>query len=414
MTLWLLLSSCLLAASALPIDEQGAVRINGENGWFVPQVGGELKWMSLDEVNGQLEAYETLNDLDLDQRFSINAVTFYLYTQRNPKEGQIITTNTESIDESNFNSANPTRITIHGWNSNYKDGVNTGVRDAWFLAGDYNMIAVDWQRARSLEYASSVAGAYTAGHKVAKLVDFLVKEYGMSLETLEVVGFSLGAHVAGFTAKQVTTGNVHKVVGLDPASPLFSYSKPEKRLSSTDAFYVETIQTNGGTLGFTKPIGRATFYPNGGKIQPGCSGDLTGSCSHTRAVSYYVESLRMDNFPTMKCASYQDANNKNCGSTYSSIRMGSPVNELVAVGEYYVPVNNVYPYGLGDPAESTTANPLPTTIVDTTTSDDDVVSSTTPAIVVTPTPPPEEGTGDGKKTNIYVLNLMFVYAQINK
>lgn len=97
--------------------------------------------------------------------------------------------------------------------------MNTRVADAWFQYGDYNMIAVDWFRGRSLEYASSVAGAPGAGKKVAALVDFLVEGYGMSLDTLEIVGFSLGAHVAGHTAKQVNSGKVGKVVGLDPASP---------------------------------------------------------------------------------------------------------------------------------------------------------------------------------------------------
>ncbi|ALC45600.1 CG6296, partial [Drosophila busckii] len=342
---------------ALPIED--AARINGQNGWYVPQLEGGLKWLSLDEAAAQLTAYETLNDLELDARISLNAVTFYLYTKSNPTIGQVIKPTKESIDLSNFNAAHPTRFTIHGWNSNYKDGVNTGVRDAWFLQGDYNMIAVDWARGRSLEYASSVAGVPATGKKIATLIDFLVNGYSMSLKTLEIVGFSLGAHVAGHSAKQVSSGVVQKVVGLDPAMPLISYEKPAKRLSSNDAHYVESIQTNGGTLGYTKPIGRAAFYPNGGKTQPGCTMDVTGSCSHTRAVSYYVESLRMDDFPSMKCKSHEQAHNKDCGNTYSSVRMGSPLNENMAVGEFYVPVNNAYPYGLGEPIETTT--PVSTT-----------------------------------------------------
>lgn len=53
---------------------------------------------------------------------------------------------------------------------------------------------------------------------------------------------------------------------------LFVKEKPEERLNSTDAIYVETIQTS--KLGFfDPPIGAVAFYPNGGKIQPGCSWD---------------------------------------------------------------------------------------------------------------------------------------------
>lgn len=56
-----------------------------------------------------------------------------------------------------------------------------------------------------------------------------------------------------------------KIVGLDPASVLFSIDKPHERLNSSDATYVETIQTS--KLGFFDPIGKVSFYPNGGVIQ---------------------------------------------------------------------------------------------------------------------------------------------------
>lgn len=371
------------------------------------------------------------------------------------------------------------------------------------------MIAVDWSRGRSLEYASSVAAVSSVGAKIAKLIDFLVKEYGISLETLEIVGFSLGAQVAGYSAKQVTTGKVQKVVGLDPAMPLMSYDKPAKRLNSDDAVYVESIQTNGGTLGYTKPIGRAAFYPNGGKSQPGCGIDLTGSCSHTRAVSYYVESLTLNNFPTIKCPSYKEANKKDCGSNYSTIRMGSPQNIITAFGEFYVPVNNVSPYGLGDSSEiedntttavpeetttpvteveepttpvaeeeetttpvaeeetttteepedgnttiptvestiSTTIEPVPTSTDPTTISEPASTDSTTTSVPTSTDPttstsedgetnpttvsttgvppttstpgivipnPPEDDNEKGGQTNIYIVNLIYVKAQINK
>ncbi|XP_034488596.1 phospholipase A1-like isoform X2 [Drosophila innubila] len=417
MKLWFLLTVCALAGSvsSMSIGDR-AGRINGENGWYVPQVDGSLMWLSMSEANEQLSAYETLNDLEINERISLNAVDFYLYTQRNPHEGQAIKPSKESIDASNFNAYYPTRITIHGWNSNYKDGVNSGVRAAWFLTGNYNMIAVDWSRGRSLEYASSVAAVSATGAKIAKLVDFLVKEYGMSLDTLEIVGFSLGAHVAGHTAKQVATGKVQKVVGLDPAMPMLSYDKPAKRLSSNDAFYVETIQTNGGTLGYTKPIGRAAFYPNGGKSQPGCGIDLTGGCSHTRAVSYYVESLMMNNFPSMRCPSYEYAINKDCGSTYSSVRMGSLQNELMAVGEFYVPVNKESPYGLGDTNENETSTsgsePCTTTPEDVETTV--TPTATTPAKETTTTRPSDDDKGKDHSTNIYILNLIFVNSHVNK
>lgn len=52
-------------------------------------------------------------------------------------------------------------------------------------------------------------------------------------------------------------------VGLDPASPRFDYNDVNGRLAESDASYVEVIHTCAGTLGFSQPIGMASFYPNG-------------------------------------------------------------------------------------------------------------------------------------------------------
>lgn len=61
------------------------------------------------------------------------------------------------------------------------------------------------------------------------------------------------------------SGHLPKIIGLDPASVLFSIAKPNERLNSSDATYVETVQTS--KLGFLDPIGKVSFYPNGGVIQ---------------------------------------------------------------------------------------------------------------------------------------------------
>ena len=239
------------------------------------------------------------------------------------------------------------RFVIHGWTQSYWSGMNKEIRDAWLSLGDYNIIVVDWARARSVEYASSVLAVPTVGKKVAGMIDYLATNHGMSLDSLHVIGHSLGAHVAGHAGKNVKSGRVHTIVGLDPALPLFSYDKPAKRLSSEDAFYVESIQTNGGQLGFLKPIGKGAFYPNGGQSQPGCFADITGACSHGRSCTYYAEATANNNYPTMKCGDYQAAVNNNCGATYSSVRMGSESNAFVVSGDYYVPVNSKAPYGVG-------------------------------------------------------------------
>ncbi|XP_037947730.1 phospholipase A1 VesT1.02-like [Teleopsis dalmanni] len=337
-----------LAAATTAFPENDDTHIHGENGWWVPQKDGSYVWMGEDEAEDMLTRMEAEEEFKERLSISTSPVTFYLYTAKNPKKGTKITTTTKSVNKSNFNAANPTRFVIHGWTQSYLSSINSDIRQAWLSRGDYNVIFVDWARARSVDYASSVSAVSGVGKKVAAMVDFLVQNYGMSLETLDVIGHSLGAHVAGFTGKNVKSGQVHTIVGLDPALPLFSYKKPNKRLNSEDGFYVESIQTNGGQLGFLKPIGKGAFYPNGGETQPGCILDVTGACSHGRSVTYYAEAIQIDDFVTMKCYDYEDAVAKNCGSSYSSVRMGAMTNAYMVEGDFYVPVNSKSPYGYGN------------------------------------------------------------------
>ncbi|XP_065371993.1 phospholipase A1 VesT1.02-like [Calliphora vicina] len=338
--LWFLALGCL-AVSASVFDEDDT-RIHGENGWYVPQEDGTYQWVDMQAAESYLEAMENIDDFGL----TTAPVKYYLYTKSNPTKGKKITASAKSIKASNFNPAHPTRFVIHGWVQSRLSGMNKDIRNAWLSLGEYNVIVVDWARARSVDYATSVLAVPKVGRKVASMIDYLVKNQGMSLDSLYVIGHSLGAHVAGYAGKNVKSGQIHTIIGLDPASPLFNYEKPKKRLSSTDAFYVESIQTNGGGLGFLKPIGKGAFYPNGGKSQPGCPLDIAGACAHGRSVTYYAEAVAQDNFATVKCENYQDAVAKDCGATYSSVRMGADKNSFMVAGDFYVPVNRKAPFGV--------------------------------------------------------------------
>ncbi|BFF92645.1 phospholipase A1-like [Drosophila madeirensis] len=335
MKVFFILAALLAAACALPIEE----RINGENGWYVPQVDGSFQWMELKD------AEELLANAEQMEGRASNDVRFYLYTRSNPTDGKEIKAEASSVDDSHFDKDHGTRFVIHGWNGRYTDDMNTRITKSWLSKGDYNVIVVNWDRAQSIDYASSVLAVPAAGEKVGEMIKYLNEHHGMSLDSMEVIGHSLGAHVAGYAGKKVGKGRIHSIVGLDPALPLFSYDKPDKRLSSDDAHYVESIQTNGGKLGFLKPIGKGAFYPNGGKKQPGCGVDVTGSCSHGRSVLYYAEAVTEDNFGTVKCHDYEAAVAKECGSTYSSIRMGAVYNAYMVAGDFYVPVNSKEPFG---------------------------------------------------------------------
>ncbi|XP_067631660.1 phospholipase A1-like [Eurosta solidaginis] len=352
MKVWCFFAALVLAVTAVPIPEEE--RASGVNGWYVPQINGTEQWVTLKEgeiMLAELEEQENRNADVYDNenphimgRFSTVPVTFYLFTNKNPIKAQKITATKKSIDISDFDGSKRTRLLIHGWFQSHKSSMNSEIRSAWLSSGNYNVIIVDWGRARG-EYVTAVAAVSKVGDKVASLIDYLVENYGMNLNETQVIGHSLGAHVAGYAGKNIKNGMLQAIVALDAALPLFSYNKPNKRLSVNDAQYVEGIHTNGGGLGYLQPLGKADFYPNGGKSQPGCFWDLTGACDHARSFAYYAEAVARDSFTSMRCADYQQAVKNNCGGSYSSVKMGAETNCYVVSGEYYVPVHSASPFG---------------------------------------------------------------------
>lgn len=272
-------------------------------------------------------------------------VSFYLFTKSKPlKEHKILCKN-DSIVKSHFNNKYPTRIVIHGWTSSYNETMGPLIANAWFSRGSYNIIAVDWPKARNLFYPKARWAVREAGEKVGSMIMCMHERYGMSLKTLHVIGFSLGAHVAGYAGKYVGGRKINTIVGLDPAKPMFKHSDPGRRLSNTDARYVEVIHTNGNSFGFLEPIGTSDYYVNGGMSQPDCGYIFSNICSHSRAYVYYERAITHRSYGTIKCTTYKNAVKKVCGKTFSNVLVGALRNSKMDEGPFYVPVNKKAPYG---------------------------------------------------------------------
>lgn len=132
----------------------------------------------------------------------------------------------------------------------------------------------------------------------------------MPLDKLHLIGYSLGAHVAGFagsharnkvgriTGKELNEnflfffyqmlfsflqliplslfGLFSLHAGLDPAGPDFEGEHANRRLSPDDANFVDVLHTFsrdslGLGIGMQQPVGHVDIYPNGGSFQPGCN-----------------------------------------------------------------------------------------------------------------------------------------------
>lgn len=135
------------------------------------------------------------------------------------------------------------------------------------MRGDFNVIVTDWSSSSpNFQYARSRVG--TTGIAVSKFIEWL----GVNYNTLHLVGYGLGAHVAGIAGKNTVRGRINRIIGLDPAKPLFNENASGYRLSAGDAVLVEVFHSNGGQLGIFTPIGDVDYYINNGRSQPECSG----------------------------------------------------------------------------------------------------------------------------------------------
>lgn len=86
---------------------------------------------------------------------------------------------------------------------------------AALLAHDeYNVISVDWGRLAAPPcYIQATSNVELAGTCTAQLVDTLVLTRGIKLRKIHVIGFSLGAQVAGQLARFLTVGKLRRITG---------------------------------------------------------------------------------------------------------------------------------------------------------------------------------------------------------
>lgn len=165
-------------------------------------------------------------------------------------------------------------------------------------------------------------------------------------ENIHLIGFSLGAHIAGYAARyfQQTTGEkIQRITGLDPANPCFGEGQSLAGLQRGDAKFVDVIHTNPGALGKRDQLGDIDFYVQGlAPIKPGCT---AFGCSHTRAWKYYAETVypghEMD-FLATRCSTLRKAQRGLCNEASVAMGLGVSFGEK---GKYALSVNADVPYG---------------------------------------------------------------------
>ena len=94
--------------------------------------------------------------------------------------------------------------------------------------GQVNFFIVDWQKlAANRYYYTSAKYTKIVGRQLAKFIAYLKENHSTNMDSVHLIGHSLGAHVCGFTGKHLLKSgiNIGKITGLDPGKIHFLNSK---------------------------------------------------------------------------------------------------------------------------------------------------------------------------------------------
>ncbi|MBG1261132.1 hypothetical protein F8S20_19410 [Nostoc sp. BAE] len=156
-----------------------------------------------------------------------------------------------------------------------------------------NIILLDWEEgASSLWYPTSATRTRDVGNQLAT---YLINN-GVDPTYTNLIGHSLGAHIAGFTGstyRESTGRSLAQIVGLDPAGPEFEGKAASDRLDPTDANRVVSLHTS-ESLGYDARLAILDVYANWNDLfQPG-QWNFAGN--HGYANTLYAELLQGNSF----------------------------------------------------------------------------------------------------------------------
>ncbi|KZL48914.1 hypothetical protein A2T98_15585 [Nodularia spumigena CENA596] len=259
-------------------DDTATVTLDGQ------EIEIEMKWNDTTEdlyykSSHHPIKHQKIGILELKDEFTFNK-HFYNISKEGVREAFEIDKNQKTI------------LLIHGFNSDphglamasnsgsidgksvkegdKQDQEETLYKDLRRTHPQANIIIVDW---------SSISGHEPVSYAWVKERDDSIGEglanalidLGVDPNKTEIIGYSLGAHIAGFTGqkyKEKTSKSISQIIGLDPAGPFYEDHLPHYRLSPDDAQRVVVIHTSNslaggmaaGGLGLYRDLGDLDIY----------------------------------------------------------------------------------------------------------------------------------------------------------
>lgn len=238
-------------------------------------------------------------------KYSRRYSRFYLYTRKNPANGQeLCVGDVRRLRRSHFDPNRRTIFLVNGWLDNrfFAKWVRDSI-SLLLIRADYNVIYVGWRSINELFVAAMLIQRYS--ENLSHFIDFLKVRI---LEFKRFPTFFCRKHTRFRANRSIVSGTVwahstvHSLVitpileGLQVSflkkhkhKPYFLFTvldagprpyfepKPyNKRINRYQAGFVDVIHSDFHpkfSLGLTIPLGDIDFYPNGGTMQTGCMRD---------------------------------------------------------------------------------------------------------------------------------------------
>lgn len=325
---------------------------------------------------------------------------FKLFTNKNFTHGLSIDESSVLTNIDGYSVTHRSYFVIHGYQaSTESEWVTEMAKTLLQYDRKSNVFVVDWSNVAVtpsiLDYEKVVINMNQSVREIRSIAkSFIDRKYlTVTNGTLDVhcIGHSMGSHVCGLVSKLFFNDGYRfrRISAMDPAGPCFEKYSEQNRLTRTDAAYVDAIHTS-STFGFRRAIGHTDFYPNDGANQPGClrgkrlsnvitffvcgqkfdyatdetdvdktdpnksalsQKDVTDffSCSHSRAITYYIESIKdACYFTSYECSNWANFRKSLCTNCqlntmgFFSIKPDVPTY-------YYLYVNSKKPHCISNP-----------------------------------------------------------------
>ncbi|MEP0820563.1 DUF4214 domain-containing protein [Trichocoleus desertorum GB2-A4] len=127
----------------------------------------------------------------------------------------------ERVNSPGFIENKPTWLVIHGWDGQANDFRELAGAieeyDGHSGGGDYQVLTVDWDAARTGKAALNAAATWI--DTVAEVAVNTIRSWGISASNINLVGHSLGAYVSYEISERL--GGINNLVALNPATTTF-------------------------------------------------------------------------------------------------------------------------------------------------------------------------------------------------